>query len=144
MLPIAAMQAADYDAVFDLWQQCEGVGLSPSDSREGIGVFLTRNPGLSLVVRHAERIVGAVLCGHDGRRGYLYHLAVAPAYRGQGLGRMMVEACLTRLHTAGILKATIVVYTHNEEGQRFWRRLGWQHRTDLLVMQAEPAGRARP
>src|SRR5262245_12448523 len=110
---ITVMTASDYDEVHALWQRCEGVGLSPSDSRDGVEGFLKRNPDLSLVARHEKSIVGAVLCGHDGRRGYLYHLAVAPPYRNQGLGRKLVETCLERLAGAGILKATIVVYGHN-------------------------------
>jgi ribosomal protein S18 acetylase RimI-like enzyme len=138
MFPIAEMCADDYDEVLALWQRCEGVGLSPSDSQEGVCSFLLRNPGLSLVARQDDRIVGAVLCGHDGRRGYLYHLAVAAEWRRRGLGQALVEACLTRLAAAGIPKATIVVYTHNQDGQRFWSRLGWKQRADLVVLQQLP------
>ena len=141
MFPIVEMCGDDYDEVLALWQRCEGVGLSPSDSREGVRSFLLRNPGLSLVARQDERIVGAVLCGHDGRRGYLYHLAVDSPWRRQGLGQALVEACLSRLAAAGILKATIVVFTHNQDGQRFWSRLGWKQRADLVVLQQEPAHR---
>jgi GNAT superfamily N-acetyltransferase len=93
--PITVMQPDDYDAVLALWQRCEGVGLTPSDSREAVRAYLIRNPGLSFVARQDGKIVGAVLCGHDGRRGYLYHLAVAPENRHQGLGRAIVDACLS-------------------------------------------------
>lgn len=137
LLPITSMLPADYDAVLALWAGAEGVGLAASDSREGIVDFLVRNPGMSLVARHEQEIVGAVLCGHDGRRGYLYHLAVARPHRQQGLGRALVETCLSKLAKAGILKATIVVYASNEAGQQFWRRLGWKDRSDLLVLQQE-------
>lgn len=137
LLSITSMLPADYDAVLALWAGAEGVGLAASDSREGIGDFLERNPGMSLVARHEQEIIGAVLCGHDGRRGYLYHLAVARPHRQQGLGRAMVETCLSKLAEAGILKATIVVYASNEAGQQFWRRLGWKDRSDLLVLQQE-------
>jgi len=135
---ITEMCANEYDEVVGLWQRSEGVGLSPSDSREGVHAFLARNPGLSLVARKGNEIVGTVLCGHDGRRGYLYHLAVAPQWRRRGLGRVLVEACLARLAAAGILKATIVVYSHNDDGQGFWEHVGWKHRADLRVMQKEP------
>jgi ribosomal protein S18 acetylase RimI-like enzyme len=132
---IAVMQPDDYDAVLALWQQCEGVGLTPSDSRGAVHAFLGRNPGLCVVARQGEQIVGAVLCGHDGRRGYLYHLAVAPECRKAGIGAAIVEVCLTNLASAGIQRATIFVYGHNDTGQQFWRRIGWKHRTDLIVLQ---------
>jgi putative acetyltransferase len=135
---ISDMLPDDYDAVVALWRASEGVGLAASDSREGVHAFLVRNPGLSLVARQDDQIVGAVLCGHDGRRGYLYHLAVANALRQQGLGRTLVEICLSRLGQCGILKATIVVYEHNDLGNRFWKRVGWKHRADLVVLQREP------
>ncbi len=134
---VTKMQPDDYDAVLALWQQSEGVGLTPSDSREAVHAFLDRNPGLSLVVRHHDRVVSAVLCGHDGRRGYLYHLAVAAEYRHQGLGRLIVDACLSRLAACGIQKATIFVYRHNDIGSRFWRKVGWKDHTDLVVLQRE-------
>jgi ribosomal protein S18 acetylase RimI-like enzyme len=134
---ITAMTANDFDEVNALWQRTEGVGLSPSDSEERVVGFLKRNHGLSLVARHEDRIVGAVLCGHDGRRGYLYHLAVAPSHRSQGLGRRLVETCLKKLAEEAILKATIVVYGRNDTGQEFWRHIGWGDRTDLIVLQKE-------
>jgi ribosomal protein S18 acetylase RimI-like enzyme len=134
---ITVMQPDDYDDVLALWQQCEGVGLTPADSRAAVHAFLVRNPGLCLVARHGRTIIGAVLCGHDGRRGYLYHLAVAPQQRRHGLGRAMVEQCLSRLASAGIQKATIFVYGHNDAGQQFWQRVGWKGRTDLVVLQKE-------
>ncbi len=137
--PLSDMQPDDYDAVFALWQQCEGVGLTPSDSRAAVHAYLARNPGLCLVARHGDQIIGAVLCGHDGRRGYLYHLAVAREHRHQGLGKAIVSECLSRLAAVGIQKATIFVYGHNDTGQHFWRRVGWKGRADLVVLQRETA-----
>ena len=150
-IAIEAMQARDVPPVLDLWRRTPGVGLNEGDDPAGLAVFLARNPGLSLVARHGERIVAAVLCGHDGRRGYLYHLAVAEEYRGRGLGTSLVERGLAGLAAAGIPKCTIVLYADNESGERFWRRRGWSVRTDLKVLQhavpqapaqnaAEPAG----
>jgi ribosomal protein S18 acetylase RimI-like enzyme len=135
LFSLTEMQSDDYAAVLSLWRASEGVGLTPSDSREAILAFLARNPGLSLVARYDDRIVGSVLCGHDGRRGYLYHLAVAPEYRKQGVGRAIVDACLSRLAACGIQKATVFVYGHNDIGNRFWRKVGWKDRTDLVVLQ---------
>ncbi|MEW6302235.1 MAG: GNAT family N-acetyltransferase [Verrucomicrobiota bacterium] len=127
---------ADYDEVLALWQRTEGVGLNESDTREGIALFLERNRDLSFVARDAKgRIIGAVLCGHDGRRGYLHHLAVEKACRGQGIGRALVENCLARLRALGILKCNIFLYANNDPGRAFWERLGWAQRVDLCVLQ---------
>jgi len=127
---------ADYDPVLALWRACEGIGLSESDTREAIAAFLVRNPSLSLVALDKDGvIVGAVLGGHDGRRGYLHHLAVAPAHRGRGLGRQLVDETLARLRRHGIPKCSIFLYAHNAAGRAFWLREGWAPREDLVVMQ---------
>jgi putative acetyltransferase len=126
----------DYDTVLALWRSCEGIGLSESDTREAIAAYLVRNPGLSLVATEADGvIVGAVLGGHDGRRGYLHHLAVVPAHRGQGLGRRLVEESLARLRQLGIEKCNIFLYADNAAGRAFWLREGWSSREDLVVVQ---------
>jgi N-acetylglutamate synthase len=133
---IAEMTIEDYDEVAVLWRTTEGVGLDEdSDSREGIAACLARNPGLSHVARCEGRMVGAVLCGHDGRRGYLHHLVVVPLHRHKGIGRAIVEACSTKLASIGIRKCNIVVFADNEPGVRFWTQIGWKHRPDLAVWQ---------
>jgi putative acetyltransferase len=129
------MTAADYDAVFGLWRDADGVGLSEADEREAVATYLERNPGLSLVAFRADALVGALLCGHDGRRGYLHHVVVARSERGRGVGRDMVRAALDGLGRLGIAKANIFVYADNAEGQAFWRATGWSARDDLLLMQ---------
>lgn len=130
------MTMADYDEVFALWQNTEGVGLNESDTRENIAKFLLRNPDMSFIARDSSgELIGAVLCGHDGRRGYLHHLAVAKSQRGQGLGKSLLNACLAALKREGIIKCNIFVYAHNESGQSFWKHSGWNPRSDLLVMQ---------
>jgi N-acetylglutamate synthase len=134
-LRIRAMTPVDYNAVIALWRATEGIGLSEADERGAIAAYLARNPGLSMVALRDEALVGAVLCGHDGRRGYIHHLAVVPAERGRGLGRTLAERCLLGLGALGIGKANIVVYAANGEGQAFWRATGWTGRDDLLVMQ---------
>jgi len=121
-----------------LFRGCPGVGLTSGDSASEIVAFLARNPGASAVVETpAGNLVGAVLCGHDGRRGFLYHLAVHPDERGRGLGRRLVEHALAALRAAGISRASIHVYAHNAEGAKFWARLGWRVRHDLAVQQFE-------
>jgi ribosomal protein S18 acetylase RimI-like enzyme len=141
----------DYDAAYSLWSATEGIGLSEADSRENIERFLRHNPGLSFVAVNGEAdgeagtagsgsalagstLAGAVLASCDGRRGYLHHLAVAPAYRRRGVGRGLVERCLAALAEAGMRKCHIFVVADNAEGKRFWQRIGWEERTSLIIM----------
>lgn len=133
---IIPMTIDDYDEVACLWENAEGVGLHEfEDSREGIALYLDRNPGMSFVARQNGTIIAAVLCGHDGRRGSINHLAVNPEYRGQGTGRALVTRCLSELQEAGIRKCNIVVFQENISGLEFWRRLDWKEREDLIFMQ---------
>jgi putative acetyltransferase len=130
----------DYDAVFALWRRCEGVGLGASDTRAAIAAYLRRNPGLSFVAQMKGRIVGTVLCGHDGRRGYLHHLAVSKRCRRAGLGRRLVDICLERLRRIDIHKCNIFVFADNVEGMTFWIRTGWTPRPDLRLLQVDLSG----
>jgi N-acetylglutamate synthase len=134
---IRPFRIADYDEVMKLWRRTEGVGLNESDARPAIAAFLQRNPRLSLVAVKAGRIIGAILCGHDGRRGYLHHLAVARRYRQQGLGRQLVEACLAKLRAKHIHKCNIFVFAGHVAGMGFWKHNGWKLRSDLSVMQIQ-------
>lgn len=129
------MSIDDYDQVYALWQATEGVGLDPSDERDPLAKYLDRNPGLSTVAVAGDRVVGAVLCGYDGRRGDLVHLAVAEGYRGQGIGREMVAACLGQLATLGMIKCNLRVFDDNLAAAKFWDRLGFAPRKDLIVWQ---------
>ncbi len=138
---IRPMAADDYDGVLALWRRTPGVGLGVGDEREAVVASLERNPGLSLVAVRGETLVGAVLCGHDGRRGSINHLAVVPQERGHGVGRDLVDRCLEGLRAAGIGKCNIVVFGDNAEGQAFWRATGWTARDDLQVMQRSIASR---
>jgi N-acetylglutamate synthase len=132
------MGSSDYPAVRLLWEACPGIGLGESDSREGIERYLERNPGLCFVAVESgasgERIIGAVLCGHDGRRGFLHHLAVDPDHRRRGIGSSLAGSCIRALRTAGIEKCNLVVFRTNGPGIRFWSREGWAERADLRVM----------
>lgn len=132
----AKMTCGDYDEVVALWTGVEGVGLDDdSDSRESIEAYLVRNPGLSFVARDEDKIIGAVLCGHDGRRGYLHHLAVAESHRCQGIGKALVEKCISALRAIGINKCNIMVFDDNSDGLGFWDADGWNKRPDLVLMQ---------
>ena len=131
------MAADDYDEVFPLWESAEGVGLTDADSREGVEMYVNRNPGLSLVAWQDGQIIGAILAGHDGRRGYLHHLAVAPQYRRQGIDSALVRESLARLAAAGIQNHHARVYQKNLEAQAFCRKIRWSERGDLVVMSRE-------
>lgn len=129
-----------YAAVFALWKSTEGLTLRDADSREAIGRYLERNPGLSFVAFDEETLVGAVLCGHDGRRGYLQHLAVAPGHRRRGIGAALAERCLAALVEQGIFKCHLFVRTDNLEARAFWERVGWTVREDILFLSRTIAG----
>jgi len=131
---IRLMTLRDYDRVFQLWTTSDGVGLAEGDSREGIRTFLRRNPGLSFVAENDGVIVGAILSSHDGRRGFIYHLAVAADERRKGIGRALVQKCMKRLRSVGIPKCHIVVFARNRTGQQFWRHTGWTERIELRMM----------
>lgn len=131
---ITEMTINDYDEVYALWKNTPGIGLSAADSRAKITFFLARNPGLSFVARADQRIVGAILCGQDGRRGYLHHLAVHPDERKQGIGQALAERCLEALRLLGIDRCHIFVYRDNLTAQAFWTHTGWFERMELVLM----------
>ena len=134
-MDISAMQIWDYDEVSALWARSEGVGLDPDDTRECIGAYLERNPGLSFVARDGGKLVGAVLCGHDGRRGYLHHLAVDHDHRRKGIGKALAAKCIEGLRAASIPKCNIFVFDENDPALAFWEADGWKGRSDLRLLQ---------
>jgi ribosomal protein S18 acetylase RimI-like enzyme len=131
---IAPFAAADYEQVFALWKRCEGVGLSDADGRDAIWAYLEKNPGLSFAARAGGEIVGAILGGHDGRRGYIYHLAVDAGWRRKGIARLLVERCLAALKESGIQKVHIFIFSDNLSGKAFWESMGWTCRGDIGVV----------
>lgn len=132
-ITISDLTPDDYNRVMTVWNQCDGIGLSGSDSEENIRSFLGKNPGMSFIAKVGDRIVGAVLCGHDGRRGHIYHLGVHPDYRHQGIGRTLSERCLCALKEAKIERCHLFVYNDNVEGIQFWMRTGWRLRSELSI-----------
>ncbi len=129
---IRAMTIEDYEGVKALWLTIKGFAIrSIDDSREGITRFLNRNPGTSVVAVEDGRIVGAILCGHDGRRGCLYHVCVAKEYRRRGIGKEMVVYCMEALKKERINKVSLIAFTANDIGNAFWRQIGWTKREDL-------------
>ena len=122
-----------YDDVFEFWSRIPGIGLSSVDDRLHIGSYLERNPGMSWLMRDCGKIVGAALCGHDGRRGYIHHLAVDPRHRGQGFGTALLQHCIDTLQKEGIQKSHVFVFNKNELGRGFWAAKGWQLRRDISI-----------
>ena len=129
---IDEMTVADYAEVMALWNSCAGV--RATESREELARILDRNPGLCCKVCDNDKIVGAVLCCQDGRRGYIYHLGVAESHRRQGIAAAVVDRCLARLTQLGITRCTLFVVTDNESGIAFWKHTGWRERVDLRAM----------
>jgi len=129
---IRQMAERDYEKVYKLWTTIRGVGIrSIDDSAEGVGRFLRRNPTTSMVALDGERVVGAILCGHDGRRGCFYHVCVHADYRKQGIGKAMAVACMRALQEEQINKVSLIAFKRNEVGNCFWRSVGWTFRDDL-------------
>ena len=131
MVTVRSMQIEDYDQVYALWMTIHGFSIRTiDDSREGVERFLKRNPGISVVAEMDGRVVGAILCGHDGRRGCLYHVCVHEDYRMHGIGRAMVVHCMNA-QQEGINKVSLIAFTKNDIGNAFWKQIGWTKREDL-------------
>jgi ribosomal protein S18 acetylase RimI-like enzyme len=131
MLTIRVMTMDDYDGVIDLMKRTPGVTFRDADSRESTSKYLQRNPGMSFVAEVTGILCACVMCGHDGRRGYLQHLVVLPQYRRQGIANTLVERCLSTLEQHGILKCHLDVIKTNATAADYWHRQGWQLRTDI-------------
>lgn len=131
-MKIETMTMNHYESVYALWISTPGMGLNNlDDSREGIKKYLERNPNTCFVAEDKERVVGVILSGHDGRRGFIYHTAVAVAERGKGIGKALAERALEALRAEGINKVALVVYENNDIGNGFWEALGFERRLDL-------------
>lgn len=129
------MTEADLAAARTLWSHAEGVELAEGDSLSELSAYLRRNPDASQVAYSGDKLVGAVLAGHDGRRGFVYHLAVEPGHRGRGLGRDLVTRALGVLKEQGLRRVLILVARDNQAGRAFWSRSGWE-----ALESAEPMG----
>lgn len=129
---IRSMTAEDYEKVHALWMEISGFGIrSMDDSREGVERFLLRNPGCSVVAEQNGQIIGSILCGHDGRRGCLYHVCVHKDWRKQGIGKAMVVFAMEALKKEQINKVSLIAFTKNDIGNAFWKEIGWTKREDL-------------
>lgn len=130
---IRKMLISDYDEVYDLWMSCSGMGLNNlDDSKDGIDKFIKRNPDTCFVAEYGNELIGVIMVGNDGRRGYIYHTAVNPKYRKQGIASQLVETAMQALEQCGINKCALVVFDRNENGNAFWEKLGFTVREDLV------------
>lgn len=127
------MELNDYDSVIALWQNAEGVKIRDADLIEGITKYLIRNPDLSFVAEQDGIIVGTIMAGHDGKRGYVQHLAVSNHHRKQGIATELVSLCLSALKSEGILKSHIHILSNNDSAKSYWLHRGWQKRDDIEV-----------
>lgn len=137
MPDIVAFTEAHISGALELWHAEEHIGLSSADEPAALARFLRRNPGTSFAALDGDRLAGAVLCGHDGRRGYVHHLAVAAAHRRSGLGSDLLGACLDALRGLGIEKCHAFVVRDNPMAELFWERSGWTRRDELELYSAE-------
>lgn len=128
-----SMNIDDYAAVIALWRGSDGVSLRDADSREGIARYLRRNPGLSFVAECDGEIVGTIMAGHDGKRGYIQHLAVSERTRGIGIASRLVELCLQALKREGIVKSHVHVLERNRQGREFWGGRRWFERDEIVM-----------
>ena len=129
---VRIMTLEDYEGVYALWKKIKGFGIrSIDDSKEGVARFLKRNPTTSVVAEKDGRIVGSILCGHDGRRGCLYHVCVDEDYRRHGIGKRMVVFAMKALKEEKINKVSLIAFTENDIGNAFWNTIGWTERLDL-------------
>ena len=129
---IRKMTIDDYESMYTVWMSCAGMGLNNlDDSRDGIARFLNRNPETCFVAEEEQKIVGAILVGNDGRRGYIYHTAVLPEYRRRGIASKLVDEAIGALAALGIHKTALVVFSRNTDGNAFWDRIGFTSREDL-------------
>lgn len=132
-MKIRVMNISDYEQVYQLWLSCAGMGLNNlDDSKEGIERFLNRNPETCFVAEKEQRIIGVIIAGNDGRRGYIYHTAVNPDYRNQGIATDLVNEAMRALKSLGINKTALVVFSKNSDGNAFWEKIGFTSREDLV------------
>ena len=133
LFSIRAMNMGDYSDAICLWQKTPGIVLSDADAEDQMDLFLLRNQGLSFVAETDTQMIGTMLCGHDGRRGFIYHLAVRELFRRNGVGRALVTCSLNRLAAEGIKKCHLFVVDGNVHAMAFWRDVGFSSREDICI-----------
>jgi len=131
-ITIRVMEMSDYNKIYNLWCSIKGLGIrSVDDSEENIVRFIQRNPTTSFVAEMGDDIIGALMCGHDGRRGCFYHVCVSEEYRNHGIATQMANLALDALKAEGINKVNLMAFKDNETGNKFWQSLSWKVRDDV-------------
>ena len=132
-MSIRIMRPSDYESVYQLWTSCRGMGLNDlDDSKESIEKFLNRNPETCFVAEEGQSVIGAVIAGNDGRRGYIYHAAVSPAHRRRGVATKLIDSVISAFGRLGVNKVALVVFSANADGNAFWEKIGFSSREDLV------------
>lgn len=130
---IRTMTISDYDSVYALWLSCREMGLNNlDDSQEGIARYLKRNPSTCFVAEENGEVIGVIISGHDGRRGYIYHTAVKTEYRRQGIAKLLVNAALSALKDLGTNKVALLVFERNTSANIFGKKIGFTAREDVI------------
>ena len=137
MYKIIEMKLSEYNEVYSFWKSINGLGLSSADTKKNIKKYLAKNPGMSFVAKAEDYIIGTILAGHDGRRGYIYHFAVDEEFREKGIGKLLLSRVIQKFKSENILKCHLFVYKYNEIGKKIWEQLGWELREDIFVMSKE-------
>lgn len=128
------MKISHYKNLIMFWKQCKEIELTIGDSKDSLKNYLKRNPGMSYVcIDKNGKIIGTILCGHDGRRGFIYHLAVSKKYRNKSIGKTLTDLSLTKLKSAGIKRCMIMVIDENKSGKDYWEKTGWKKRNELIL-----------
>lgn len=132
-MKIRLLKISDYQSIYSIWENTSGMGLRIIDDSENrIKKFLLRNPNTNFAAVIDNKVVGAIMAGNDGRRGYIYHLAVQKEYQRKGIATALVNKCLIALKAEDINKAALVVFSNNSSGNAFWQKLGFIERNDLV------------
>lgn len=139
-MKIRVMKPSDYSEAMSLWSGATGVGISPDDSEENIKLYLERNPNTSFVAVEQGKIIGAIMAGHDGYRGFIHHTAVLEQYRNCGIGNKLVKNALSAIKAEGINKVVLVVFKDNDLGNSFWEKMGFTTREDLIYRNLRISG----
>lgn len=130
---IREMTIDDYDEVYEMWQITTKRALSKADEKDQMERYLKHNAGMSQVAVVDGKIVGTVLAGHDGRRGFIHHMAVLPEFRRKKIGHALAQTAIQKIREQSIDKTHIFCYQNNETGQSFWRDFGFEKREDVFV-----------
>jgi len=126
-----------YEDVVIIWKKT-GISITSSDTKKEVNVMLNKNPDLCLIAKIDEKVIGVVMGGFDGRRGYVHHLAIDPEYQRKGYGKLLMDELTERFQKKRVHKVHHFIEKHNKDVINFYRKLGWEIRNDLVMMSFVP------